>query len=119
MIDPEMIDEHAAVLEVGLCAEMVTASVRGDIDTPTWPGTGRLVRLPKFGLRSISSSKSVHVRQRRIRDDQSVIGEAVASVIPAAARWGRALTKRCVSSIVSTDVILPQRRIMACMNSFS
>ncbi len=29
---------------------LVTGSVRGDIDTPTWPGTGRLVRLPMFGL---------------------------------------------------------------------
>jgi uncharacterized protein len=29
---------------------IVTGSVRGDIDSPTWPGTGRLVRLPMFGL---------------------------------------------------------------------
>ena len=29
---------------------IVTGSVRGDLDSPTWPGTGRLVRLPMFGL---------------------------------------------------------------------
>lgn len=29
---------------------IVTASVRADIDSPTWPGTGRLVRLPMYGL---------------------------------------------------------------------
>ncbi len=29
---------------------VVTGSVRGDLDTPTWPGTGRLVRLALFGL---------------------------------------------------------------------
>lgn len=29
---------------------VVTGSVRGDIDSPVWPGTGRLVRLSMFGL---------------------------------------------------------------------
>lgn len=29
---------------------IVTGSVRGDIDSPTWPGTGRLVRVPMYGL---------------------------------------------------------------------
>ncbi|MGB3675608.1 MAG: DUF4143 domain-containing protein [Candidatus Nanopelagicales bacterium] len=29
---------------------LVTGSVRCDIDAPTWPGTGQLVRLPLFGL---------------------------------------------------------------------
>ena len=29
---------------------IVTGSVRGDIDTPTWPGTGRLVQLAMYGL---------------------------------------------------------------------
>lgn len=31
-------------------AFIVTGSVRGDLDSPTWPGTGRLVRLPMYGL---------------------------------------------------------------------
>lgn len=29
---------------------IITGSVRGDIDVPTWPGTGRLLRIPMFGL---------------------------------------------------------------------
>ena len=29
---------------------LVTGSVRGEIDAPTWPGTGRLVRLSMYGL---------------------------------------------------------------------
>lgn len=29
---------------------LVTGSVRGDLDSPTWPGTGRLVRLSMHGL---------------------------------------------------------------------
>ncbi len=29
---------------------VVTGSVRGDLDSPTWPGTGRLIRTPVFGL---------------------------------------------------------------------
>lgn len=29
---------------------IITGSVRGDIDSPTWPGTGRLLRLAMFGL---------------------------------------------------------------------
>jgi hypothetical protein len=29
---------------------IVTGSVRGDLDAPTWPGTGRLIRMPMYGL---------------------------------------------------------------------
>jgi uncharacterized protein len=29
---------------------LVTGSVRGDVDSPTWPGTGRLLRVAMYGL---------------------------------------------------------------------
>lgn len=29
---------------------LITGSVRGDVDVPTWPGTGRLLRVAMFGL---------------------------------------------------------------------
>ncbi len=29
---------------------IVTGSVRGDLDSPSWPGTGRLIRMDMFGL---------------------------------------------------------------------
>lgn len=29
---------------------LVTGSVRGDLDSPTWPGTGRLIRVSMYGL---------------------------------------------------------------------
>lgn len=29
---------------------IVTGSVRGDVDSPTWPGTGRLIRIAMYGL---------------------------------------------------------------------
>ena len=29
---------------------LLTGSVRADLDAPTWPGTGRLVRLPMYGM---------------------------------------------------------------------
>ncbi len=37
---------------------LVTGSVRGDVDSPTWPGTGRLVRLAMFGLTVREASKT-------------------------------------------------------------
>lgn len=37
---------------------IVTGSVRGDLDSPTWPGTGRLVRLDMFGLTPAELSRS-------------------------------------------------------------
>ncbi|MGH9011292.1 MAG: ATP-binding protein, partial [Acidimicrobiia bacterium] len=29
---------------------LLTGSVRAELDTPTWPGTGRVIRVPMFGL---------------------------------------------------------------------
>src|SRR5580765_7443268 len=29
---------------------VITGSVRGDVDSPTWPGTGRLLRVAMYGL---------------------------------------------------------------------
>src|SRR6266508_6020626 len=29
---------------------LLTGSVRADLEAPTWPGTGRVVRVPLFGL---------------------------------------------------------------------
>ncbi len=60
--EPVLLDEWQAVPEVLSAVKravddeprpgryIVTGSVRGDIDAPTWPGTGRLVRLTMFGL---------------------------------------------------------------------
>lgn len=41
---------------------IVTGSVRAELSTPTWPGTGRLVRVPMFGLT---------VREQLERSDRS------------------------------------------------
>lgn len=38
---------------------IVTGSVRGDIDAPTWPGTGRLVRLAMYGLTEREIERSI------------------------------------------------------------
>lgn len=60
--EPVLIDEWqevpAALNAVKLAVDshpargryIVTGSVRGEIEAPTWPGTGRLIRLPMFGL---------------------------------------------------------------------
>lgn len=61
-VEPVLIDEWQVVPDVLFALKslvdldprpgrfIVTGSVRGDLDHPTWPGTGRLVRLPMFGL---------------------------------------------------------------------
>jgi hypothetical protein len=49
----------------------------------------------------------------------SLIGGAVASSMPADASSGRMLTKRCVSSSVSTEVMRPHLIFMSCITSFS
>ena len=60
--EPVLLDEWQAVPEVlgavkravDLDARpgryLLTGSVRADLDTPTWSGTGRLVRVPMFGM---------------------------------------------------------------------
>lgn len=60
--EPVLIDEWQVVPEVlgavkrAVDAEprpgrfVITGSVRGDVDSPTWPGTGRLIRVEMFGL---------------------------------------------------------------------
>ncbi len=62
MVEPVLLDEWQVVPSVlGAIKRsvdanptpgrfVVTGSVRGDLDMPTWPGTGRLIRTPVFGL---------------------------------------------------------------------
>lgn len=62
LTEPVLIDEWRAAPEVLGAVKrdvdvdprpgrfLVTGSVRGDLDSPTWPGTGRLVRLSMHGL---------------------------------------------------------------------
>jgi predicted AAA+ superfamily ATPase len=62
MPEPLLLDEWQAVPEVLGAVKravdddprpgrfLLTGSVRADIDAQTWPGTGRLVRVPMFGL---------------------------------------------------------------------
>jgi uncharacterized protein len=60
--EPILLDEWQAVPEIlgavkravdthpGPGRFLLTGSVRADLEAPTWPGTGRLVRVPLFGM---------------------------------------------------------------------
>lgn len=62
LAEPVLIDEWQIVPEVlgavkrSVDADprpgrfLITGSVRGDVDSPTWPGTGRLLRVAMYGL---------------------------------------------------------------------
>lgn len=62
LAEPVLLDEWQAVPEVLGAVKravdldprpgrfLLTGSVRADLDAPTWPGTGRLVRVPMFGM---------------------------------------------------------------------
>ena len=55
---------------------LITGSARADIDTETWPGTGRLVRLAMFGLSEAEIHGSTGSRlflERIIADETSPI----------------------------------------------
>lgn len=45
---------------------IVTGSVRGDLDSPTWPGTGRLIRMEMSGLTPAELSR--HIPQTPVLD---------------------------------------------------
>jgi uncharacterized protein len=62
---------------------IVTGSVRGDIDAPTWPGTGRLVRLAMYGM----TEREV---EQRI-DGPSWLAQIIAGRSPAIGRSGENL----------------------------
>lgn len=57
---------------------LVTGSVRGDIDSPTWPGTGRLLRVAMYGL-TVSEIRgrlpAVPMLDRLAEDDLSALAK--------------------------------------------
>ncbi|HEY0636413.1 MAG TPA: DUF4143 domain-containing protein [Pseudonocardiaceae bacterium] len=62
LAEPVLIDEWQIVPDVLAAVKrsvdadprpgrfLITGSVRGDVDSPTWPGTGRLLRVAMYGL---------------------------------------------------------------------
>jgi predicted AAA+ superfamily ATPase len=73
LVEPILIDEWQIVPEVlgavkrSVDADprpgrfLITGSVRGDVDSPTWPGTGRLLRVAMYGL-TVGEIRGSHSR---------------------------------------------------------
>lgn len=73
LAEPTLIDEWQIVPEVlgavkrSVDADprpgrfLITGSVRGDVDSPTWPGTGRLLRVAMYGL-TVGEVRGSHPR---------------------------------------------------------
>lgn len=58
---------------------LLTGSVRADLDAPTWPGTGRLVRVPLFGMsvsEQLGRPSSVPLVDRLARGDALAVPPA-------------------------------------------
>ncbi len=84
LIEPVLLDEWQEVPEVLGAVKravdrdsrpgryLLTGSVRADLDAPTWPGTGRLVRVPLFGMsvsEQLGCPSSVPLLDRLARGD--------------------------------------------------
>lgn len=73
LAEPTLIDEWQIVPEVLGAVKrsvdanprpgrfLITGSVRGDVDSPTWPGTGRLLRVAMYGL-TVGEIRGSHPR---------------------------------------------------------
>lgn len=74
LVEPVLVDEWQIVPEVLAAVKravdqdprpgrfLVTGSVRGDVDSPTWPGTGRLIRVPMFPLTVAEAERRIPQR---------------------------------------------------------
>ncbi len=89
---PVLLDEWQAVPEVLGAVKravdvdprpgrfLLTGSVRADLDAPTWPGTGRLVRVPLYGMsvaEQFGRPEAVPLLDRLARGDALAVPRAV------------------------------------------